>query len=321
MARFDTSQIHGSIDTLEFARYCDHLPCEEELIEREFSSKRGRFPGTKTWCYNGESNELKELKVTIYPTWDAGRIRVGASLPKVLKGHNVGLIDAPEIYEALDILGRRLTMLLGFPFDVLTSLVQRIDYAVNLRLEPSEIATFFRHFSNFGIPRLIRRTLSSESESIYFENKSREIVLYDKRGEMLRKLPDNNDQLKFAEGLIRIESRFLNEKTIKRYRAKFGVDEHTVAALVTPRQVSSATKELIRLLQLDQVELSKAGDFRSLVSRLEGDIKSAISLSGFQNAVAEYGPDFYRDPAFGYSKSTYDRNRRQLQQLGLPLSV
>jgi len=320
MATFDTSQLNGSIDTLEIAHYCEWLPCEEELVDRGFSSKRGRFPGTKVWYFNGDESDY-EPNLTIYPTWGPGRIRAGASLPKLAYGHNVGLLDAAGVYKALDTLGQRVTERLGIPFDVMTALVQRIDYAENLLLTPDEARNFFKHYSGFGIPHLTRKTLSSESEAIYFENQSRELVLYDKHGEVLRKQPKREDLHAMAEGIIRVEYRYRNEKTIKRYKPKFGIEEHIVAALVTPEQVNKATAEMFRLLKLRKLDLSASSGLRTIVDRLDGDLKAAISLYGFQHAVAELGKDFYRNPAFGYSKSTYDRNRRLLQQHGLPLSV
>jgi len=322
MAMFDTSQIEGSIDTIEIAHNYDWLPSEEELIERGFKARRGKFYGTKKWSYDVESTDY-EPRITIYPVWGGrgGRVRVGASLPKLLYGHNVENIDACGVCDALAILERLVVERLGIPFDVITALVQRIDYAMILCLTVEEARSLFKHFSNYRVSYFTRETKSSESESIYFRNKSRQIALYDKRGELLHNEPNRIDLHEMAKGVIRVELRYLNEKTIIRYIPKFGIEKHTVAALVTPNQVRKATEEMIRLLRLKQLDLSSAIGIRTIVDRLNGDMKTAITLRGFQEAVKEYGQDFYRDPAHEYSKSTYDRNRRLIQQLGLPLSV
>jgi hypothetical protein len=307
MSEFYAIPLSGSIDSLTMVKNCNAISNAAEL---GFESRPGRFAGSLVWFDNG-IRETHEPRVTLYQTW-AGiwRVKAELSIPKLLFGNNVDLPTSHEIDEAITLASNNISHRTKSNFDSFSAQVARVDFALNIQCEYS--SALLAYFSRSKIPNLTRRTVES---TVYFQNKSRGIRLYDKYAETVAMQRDLLALQDRAAGIVRAEYFLSNTTSVNRFAKRSGYEEGSVGTVTSKSFIEIATRELTRLLTLDAIDLSGGDTFRKILLKT-GSVKKAIALSGFLNAVTALGENFYKDLDFEYSKSTYDRNRRDCQLLG-----
>lgn len=295
---------------------CELMIWPEELIERGFEKIPGKFPGTSKWIHNGEKGNY-EPQLTIYQDFHrCWHCRADLSVPRLVFGNNCELPSHDQIREAMHIVSNNCELRSGIPFDAFTAFVCRIDYAINILCEQHLVGALIAYFARFDIARMLRKTVGNET--VYFENNSRAIRVYNKLAQTIRKYKDRPELIERAIGIVRAEYYVKGQPAVNRFVGQRGLADSTVNTLISPNVIESVTSEMLGLLHLENVDLCSGDDFRSILA-ISGDIKEAIGLFGFKGAIDALGEDFYRDPSLDYSKSTYERNQRKCRDLGLSL--
>jgi len=167
MATFDTSQIQGSIDTLGMVRNCDRMILPEDLIERGFEKKPGRWPGSSIWFHNGDK-AVYEPQITLYQDFHrCWHCRADLSVPRLVFGNNCELPSYEQIREAMYIVSSSFELRSGIPFDAFTAFVCRIDYAINALCEQHLVGALIAYFARFDIARMLRKPIANETAFSY----------------------------------------------------------------------------------------------------------------------------------------------------------
>ena len=301
-----------SIDSIGFVHSYRELPPDEELSERRWIKKKGKNDSIK-WINNGLKG-TNEPRLSLYKTWDGiYRLRADLSIPKLLFGANLQLPDEAEIREALEIISNNIEIRSGLEFDAFSADMCRLDYSVNLEFDPKLVKAVIGRYRNFDVLRLLRHTIGNET--VYFKNKSRTIKIYDKHAEVCAK-KTSLDVQEQSRGIIRTEYGLLNAVSIKNFAKRLGFQGTSASVMLSQENIHAAHRELCELLKLDSINFSPERKIRLAFEETK-DVKKAMQLSSFIDAVECFGEGFYRNKAFKMSKSTYDRNLRECQNLGL----
>lgn len=302
-----------SVDTISLVNYCEFPP--EELL-KDF----GAFPKRTIFGYKWINNGLKdtyEPNITIYPTWRRNyRIRVDLELSKLFfYGYNVKLLNESERSDALNLVSKNVEQRTSIKFDAFNVPLCRIDYAINKYFDNPHLARkFIERYFTYVIPHLLRNVINSET--VNFGNDSRMIKLYDKYIQMLKKKNVSAEVIELAEGLIRLEYSLGNETSVKRFAKRMGFKSVLAKTLLSQKSINTATKEMCELLNVDSFVYSDDSQIKRIFENTR-DIKKAMNLNGFIDAVKEFGEDFYLLKEMKMSKSTYDRLKRECQKIGL----
>lgn len=301
-----------SIDSTGFVRSYRQRPPDEELTKRGWIKKKGKNDSIK-WISNG-LKDTHEPRLSLYETWEKTyRLRADLSIPKLLYGENVQLPDEADIQEALEIITNNIELRSGLEFDVFSAEMCRLDYSVNLEFDPKMVKAVIGRYRNFDAARLLRHTIGNET--VYFENKSRKIKIYDKHAEVCAKKTSLDVQAQ-SKGIVRAEYGLLNADNIRSFAARLGFQGTSANEMLSQENIHAAHRELSELLKFASINFSPDRKIRLAFEQTK-DVKEAMQLSSFIEAVDCFGEGFYRNEAFKMSKSTYDRNLRECQDLGL----
>jgi hypothetical protein len=299
-----------SADTIEFVRDCN-LPPTEILEELGAVAKPAIF-GRK-WVNNGIKG-THEPRITFYPTWRRNyRILVGLELSKIKYGYNVLLLSESEIRETLHLVSTNVEARTTIPFDAFNVELCRIDYAANLYFEPAIARKFIARYYNYSIPNLIRNV--TESTTVSFQNDSRTISVYDKAIQMSKKKNVPSEVRREANGLVRLEYGLKDANSVNRFAKRLGFEDSLAKTLLSPESIRCATDEMIELLNIENFEPSDDSRVKIIHNKIN-DIKKAIQLDGFCSALDEYGEDFYLRDGMDMSRSTYNRLKKECQDIG-----
>lgn len=302
-----------SVDSIALVHSYRYSPPDEELTERGFIKKKGKKIDSIKWISNGLKG-THEPRLTFYETWNKTyRLRADLSVPELLFGANLQLPNESEIRQALEITTNNIEIRIGLEFDSFSAEMHRVDYALNLKFDAKQVRTVIARYRNFDVSRLLRSTVGNET--VYFKNKSRTIRIYDKHAQVCAKKL-NSDLQAQSKGIIRAEYSFTDADSIRSFAARLGFQNTLASEMLSQENIIAAHSELRELLKLDSINFSQDRNVEVAFQRTK-DIKTAMRLSGFVEAVDYFGEDFYLDNIFKTSKSTYDRNLRQCQNLGL----
>ena len=169
------------------------------------------------------------------------------------------------------------------------------------------------HYANYKVPRM-RRTVIDD-ETVYFQNKSRGIRIYDKQVEIIKNnpLPELIEQ---SAGITRFEY-FLDGLTpVKRFAKRMRFGGCSAREMLSESSINAANAEMKRLLAFDNLNLTNQSTI-NLIFEKTNDVNKSIRLSGFLEAVKNFGKEFYRNEIYKMSKTTYYRHLRECQKLGL----
>ena len=212
-----------------------------------------------------------------------------------------------------EIISKNVELRAELGFDAFSAKMCRLDYAVNLKFDPRLVKAVIGRYRNFDVSRLLRHTIGNET--VYFTNKSRTIRIYDKFAEVCAKKMSLNVQAQ-SRGIIRAEYGLLNADSIRSFASRLGFQNTTASEMLSQENINAAHRELIELLKFDSINFSP--DKKIIVAYNQTkDVKKAMNLSSFADAVECFGERFHLDKDYKMSKSTYDRNLRECQNLGL----
>lgn len=302
-----------SVDSIALVRSYRHIPSPNELGALGFVAKKNHIRESTKWINNGLKG-INEPRIIFYETWDkTNRLRIDLSIPNLLFGANIQLPNQGEIWQALEIISNNVEQRTGLKFDSFSAEMCRVDYALNLDFDVNQVKPVIERYRNFEVSRLLRTTVGNET--VYFTNKSRTIRIYDKFAEVSVK-KSNSELQALCKGIIRMEYSFTKTTSVKSFATRLGFQNASASEMLSQENIAAAHSELNELLKLDSINFSKDRNVQIAFQRTQ-DIKTAMRLSGFIDAVNCFGEDLHRDNNFKMSKSTYDRNLRECQILGL----
>ncbi len=291
----------ASVDSISLVSSFPKLR-SEEIAELNFSKKKGKF-GSWTWFDNGMPG-IYEPQLTFYRTWNSiFRLRLDFNIPKLFYGSNVNLPSIEEIHESLFLVSNNLTERTGLKFDAFKADTCRIHYAFNQIYPVEDVKPVIGFFSRVTIPRM--KTKPINGETVYYQNYSRGIRIYDKNAEVL----NNNPQPELVEqslGLIRCEY-FINRLTpVKRFAKRLGFNGHTASEMLSERNINIAIEECKSLIGMENLKYMNDSKIE-IIFKKTGNLNKAIQLSGFIDALRAFGEKFYKNEIYKMKKSTYYR--------------
>ncbi len=300
----------GSVDSFSIVRSFPKLRLEE-IKELNFPKKKSKF-GSLTWFDNG-MREIHEPSLSFYRTWGKiYRLRVDINIPKLFYGSNILLPNLDDIQEILDLVSNNVKTRTGLKYDAFSADTCRIHYAFNQTSKIDEVRRIIDHYAGFNVPRMLKTVINDES--VYFGNKSRGMRIYDKNADIRKKCPVP-ELIEQSNGITRYEYYFDGLTPVKRFAERLRFNGSEAREMLSEQSINTAISEFMRLLHYDKLNLTNQSKI-GLIYQQTKDIKRAIHLSGFLDAVECFGKEFYRNKSFSMSKTTYYRNLRECQKLG-----
>jgi hypothetical protein len=242
-------------------------------------------------------------------------LTVGASLPKVMYGSNVEMVETQaHVNSALMRISDYVGNVADVNYDVMRANVLRVDFCNQWRMIPSDVCEYLKVIASTSVSRMTRKVF--DDSTVQFSNRSGGLVLYDKLSEVLYRLGIGKaaeSEVLSAFGVLRLERRFLNYQACERLAAKLGLSGRQVGSLLTIHVAEWVMDQTIKQLGLDETLIS--GDIR--LDRLiqAYGAKRALALAGLLAACDSYGPDNLI--RLGICKrSTFHKMRRQIMQAG-----
>jgi hypothetical protein len=301
----------GSIDSTALIHSYPSLR-REDLEQLDFVKKRDAF-GSWKWINNG-MREVNEPQLTFYRTWSRiFRLRVDMNIAKLFRGSNIELPTADEINDGLIFTGNNIKHRTGLRFNAFTAEVRRVHYAFNQIYPDNEVKRVIRYYSDYNLPRMTRTVINDET--VYFQNDSRGIRIYDKYAETVKNNP-LAELIELAKDMVRFEY-FLDESTsVKRFANRMRFGGSLACQMLSESSINAAIAELRKLIGFDNINLSNQS-VPSIIFEKTGDINKTIEYSGFLRTLEAFGKDFHLNPKYKISKSTYYRKLKACQELGL----
>jgi len=147
-----------------------------------------------------ENRNIGKMYIRFSDTYPQ-KLSVSGSLAKFHYGDNLQKLTRSETQKAIEKLSERLSV------NLKPAKVQRLDLGANLIMNRpcSEYQSLLNE-----VPRMLRSTVSSKSNSVYFKNSQRTIILYDKI-EDCRRLKEEIPELFKGRNVLRYELRFMKD--------------------------------------------------------------------------------------------------------------
>jgi hypothetical protein len=300
----------GSVDSTSFILSYPKLQVED-VMKLGLSKKRDKF-GSWAWFDNG-IREVHEPQITFYRTFGKiFRLRVDANIGTIYHGSNIHLPRFDEINNGLLLISNNIKERTGLEYDAFKADICRVHYAFDHNYNDN-VKRVIDHYANYSVPRLKRRVI--EDETVYFQNQSRGIRIYDKNVQVIKKT-SRPELFEASRGLVRFEY-FINELTpVKRFAKRMNFGGSSVRIMLSKNNINAAIAELQELVGFHNLNFARETKTR-IIFKKTGDINKTRDLSGFLNIIEEFGKEFYRNPEYKTSKSTYYRKLRDLQKLGI----
>ena len=311
------------IDTIRLIRPAP-LPPSSALIERGFRPLRGRMSSNSksaTWVWNAVRENGVFPRLTWSSTLWGDWITAETSMPKMLYGNNVQLVDDADVHRGLDVISQFVYEEAGTLFDAHTALVSRVDYCGNFLVGEENVIAYLVAAAGASPPRLTRYQIGDTT--VTFKNKSQVIRLYDKHCEVANLVRDGtagNDELLAALGILRLEVSHLHSGACKRLAKRLALPDRRASHLLVG---SVAFEELARnLAALGLDRLMEPVDMRlDILRETYGDNPHCRRLAGFLGFLDRYSENFWRQCIGGYSRSLYYSHARDLKKAGVWLKT
>src|SRR5947209_2306579 len=152
------------IDTVAIKHSLARPPTEEHLYLLDWQPRYDVRSGTIRGYVLNEPKGSVEPRLTLWPTpkmeW---HLKAEGSLPKLLRGANIPLLDESEIESSLQLFAASVEKRSGVRFDLDNSLVCRVDFARDIHVGESEIVPTITKLARVQIPRYDRTQYNDTS--------------------------------------------------------------------------------------------------------------------------------------------------------------
>ncbi len=179
---------------------------------------------------------------------------VQASLPKLIYGHNVKMLDESALSDALKILQEFATTRFGIFFDVYKANIGRIEYCYNFPVGEDLIYSYLSAASEAEPPRMKRR-LIGKIETVEFANDSWKIYCYDKGLEakhLFKNEKISAEAVEAARGVLRLEVRFNSTEAVKRLSGRLKLPDIQAQTLLNFDVAKSVLTSAVKALGLHE---------------------------------------------------------------------
>lgn len=241
---------------------------------------------------------------------------IQASLPKLLYGHNVKMLDESALNDALKILQEFATTRFGIFFDVYKTNIGRIEYCYNFPVGEDLIYSYLSAASEANPPRMKRR-LIGKIETVEFANDSWKIYCYDKGCEA-EHLSENEkisaEAVEAARGVLRLEVRFNTTEAVKRLSGRLKLPDIQAQTLLNFDVAKSVLTSAVKALGLHEPVIPF--DERLFKLKKEYGYGSRFHrLSGFLHLCGVFGFDKLVDIGV-MKRSAYYKHSREIADAG-----
>jgi hypothetical protein len=299
------------IDTGQL-RHLIAVPPKIDLPALGFRTVRQHSTSFKRiWVKNAPPGSKYQPRITWSETNCGDWLTVEASLPKLLFGRNTVSLREDDVPVALNELSTFVTQAVGVEFDAATALVGRVDYFVDFPVGEANVGRYLAAAAKAALPRFDRHTINS---TVLFRNKSKQITVYDKLGEVLSH-PDqvNPVMIEEARGMMRVEVRHKNSGACQSLREKHGLPHRTASDLFTGAIAFQELSDALSRLGLDR-EILKDDSRIDALHDFYGDTATFRRLAGFIKLLEHYGENFLRNGGGGYSRTMYYEHMRMVKE-------
>ena len=213
-------------------------------------------------------------------------LSVQASLPKLLYGNNVQMLNEAQLTTALKQVSAFASKHFAVPFNAFTANVGRVDFCYNFGVGEERIYSYLQAASEAEPAHLKQRRIIGKIETVEFSNKFRKIYCYDKSRETAQLLKNDKatlETLERARGILRLEARFSSTQAVKQLAIKkFHLTDYTAQSLlnfdIAKRVLTDAVEELSLhepVVNIDSRidKLQKAYGYSSKLQRLAGFLR------------------------------------------------
>ncbi|MFL6212043.1 MAG: phage/plasmid replication protein [Pyrinomonadaceae bacterium] len=304
------------IDTVAINHTLARPPNKEHLRSLGWQPRYHRSAGTLCAFVRNEPRGTCEPRLTLSRTpmvqW---YLTAQSSLPRLLHGVNVPLLDESEIESSLRLLSTLVEARSGIIFDPDTALVSRVDFAQDVYIGESQIVPTIAKLARVQIPRYDRT--QHNDTTIVFRPKgkhtSKRISVYGKLAEVTRR-NGSEEEKQNARGIIRLEDE-LRTKALTYLTEQLNLPSRATQHILTRRVADYVLQDTRQKLQFDAIE-SATGE---VVEKLHAQYspRRAQALLGFVELRKQLGEDFYQHTDLKFSRRTYFRDLADCRKAGV----
>lgn len=242
-------------------------------------------------------------------------IKAEASLPKLLRGMNIPLIEDNEIEGCFCLISELVEVQSGFRFEAHNAPLCRVDFARDINVGESAIMQIIDNIGRVQIPRYNRiRYCDSGVEFVTKGRKpNKRIKVYHKLAEVIERNGSNEEQ-QMAHGILRVEIQ-LRTSAINGLVEKLRLPNRQAQYVLTREVSDHVLKDALEKVQFNSIKLEAKQTIQKLHARF--DINRTKSLLGFLELKELYGEDFYKLPYLKCSRRTYFRDLADCRRAGV----
>lgn len=306
------------IDTVAIKHYIERPPSESHLRSLGWLPRYHRLGGTVCAYVSTEPKGSMgpRLTISLTPTM-AWQLTAEASLPKLLRGVNVPLLDESEIESSLRLLATIVEERSGLTFDTDSALVSRVDFARDFNVSESDIVQTVAKFFQVQIPRY-DRTQYNDTTVVFMpkgESRSKRISVYGKLAEVTRRC-DNEEEQNSARDLLRVEV-CLRTKALAYITRQKPLDapNRETRHILTRRVASFVMDDALQKLQFEAVRTTEGDVIAKLLAHF--GLSRTKTLLGFLELRRKYGEGLCSHEEINYGRRTYFRDLADCRRAGV----
>ena len=255
-------------------------------------------------------------------------LNVEVSAPKLFYGNNVEMFSAADLPYLNDTVTDIVNQNTRIAFDANDAEITTFDAAHNWKTPSESVAHAYRDAMTVKtLPYLCRDICAKENgvDSVYWSNKSKEIVFYPKYAETKR-LAKRGEvsaaDLERSRGMIRLERRSKSARVVREQFEEFGYSNRAGEVVPHLLEITNETlKRDLRMLGLDNaIEIGANERDRLLSEACKDDALKLERLSGFLYLCERYGESNLVGQ-FDFNEKTLAKRKTELRQLGVGVAT
>jgi len=237
------------------------------------------------------------------------------SLPRFFFGSNVYLMATnDELQTCLAEISQYVSDAAQVVFDCLQANVTRVHYCQDWRLSSDWVANYLWALRDLSLPRM-KRTLIDNS-TIQLSNAAQTICFYNKLEERLARKSVSPPELEAANGILRFETRFNDNRACQRHARRLGLANRKVENLLNDLVAKQTLSFTLKRLGLDKPIRTGSERMEALKNYCGEDRAKLFRLTGFLVWADKYGPEnLVRLGLCSYSD--FRRKLKELQASGV----
>jgi hypothetical protein len=306
------------IDTVVINHRLTRPPDEEQLRSLGWHPRYNVRDGTiKAYlCNEPKGSSEPRLTCWLSPKME-WHLKAEASLPKLLRGSNIPLLDESEIERSLQLFSTSVERRSGYRFNLNNSLVSKVDFARDIRVGESEVVQMIVRLFQRQIPRYDRE-LYNDTSAVFTpkgESKSKRILVYNKQAEVIQR-GGSEEERRNALGIIRVEIS-LKTPSINYLTEveQLNVPSREVQHILTRNVADYVFQNTLKKLRFGAIDPNSDEAVKKLHAHF-GTCRMK-TLLGFLELRKRYGEDFYKHEWLDVSRSSYFRDLADCRHAGV----